>query len=285
MLSLSPQNLLCPCLWILTWLNTTCMHPAIQTISHNVLFDDMHLQINQVDNFTNLLEIKTNKSHWVIIHFSSTWCVSIEEDVRVNTVEWNTSGLKYNQTSIPDILSTRIGSTAVAFAVAWISVNKIEMAELETDRVGNAITICNLSIPPTPSLSQSSMLHITPAEIRFPYTNDLTENAYILLFPRSSLHNLVSFNVWYFYCMSSSTSLKLHLVTVLWFKWWDSKILHTEVIVLLLCKFLNCPPLQSYPQPLRGMPIHILHTYSPLPYESWTSQQMTWTRKLLDSCH
>ena len=122
MLSLSPQNLLCPCLWILMWLNTTFTHPAIQTISHDVLLDGMHLQINQVDNFINLLEIKANKSHWVIIHLSFTWCVSIEEDVRVNTVEWNTSGLKHNQTCIPDILSTRIRCTAVAFVVAWTSI-------------------------------------------------------------------------------------------------------------------------------------------------------------------
>ena len=117
------------------------------------------------------------------------------------------------------------------------------------------------------------MLHITPAEIRVPYTIDLTENAYILLFPRSSLHNLISFNVLYFYCMSSSISLKLHLVTMLWFKWWHCKILCTEVIVLLPCKFLNCPPFQSYPQPLtatlrhswtatqRHAHTHILHTY------------------------
>ena len=82
------SHLLCPCLWILTWLNTTFTHPTIQTFSHNVLLDDGHLQINQVDDFTSLLEVKTYKCHWVIIHLSSTWCVSIEEDVWVDTAEW-----------------------------------------------------------------------------------------------------------------------------------------------------------------------------------------------------
>ena len=132
---LSSQNLPCPCLWILMWLYATFTHQAIQTSSHDVILDGVLLQINQVDNFTNLLEIKTNKSHWAIIHLSSTWCVSIEEDVWVNTVEWNISGLKHTQTYIPDILSTKIRSTAVAFVCMSID-NIIEMAELETDCVG-----------------------------------------------------------------------------------------------------------------------------------------------------
>ena len=45
---------------------------------------------------------------------------------------------------------------------------------------------------------------------------------YILIFPSSSLHNLVAFNIWCLWIISPH----LHLVNMLRFEWWDSKILH-----------------------------------------------------------
>ena len=128
----------------------------------------------------------------------------------------------------------------------------------------------------------------------FPYTNDLRENTYILLFPSSSLHNLVSFNIWHLHCLDCSISLNLHLVSMLWFKWWDSKILCRGKSS---CKSLNIPPSQVQPQPSmeiprhshtdtepRAKPTHMLNIYLPLPFESWTSQRKTWTHKPLGSC-
>ena len=115
-------------------------------------------------------------------------------------------------------------------------------------RVGMSISQCTntavqyLSIPPTP-VSVINSAQYTYRKSDFPYTNDLRENTYILLFPSSSLHNLVSFNIWRLYCLDCSISLNLRLVTMLWFKWWDSKILcGGNYYRAISCKSLNFPP-------------------------------------------
>ena len=111
------------------------------------------------------------------------------------------------------------------------------------------------------------MLHITPAEIRFPYTSDFTENAYTYFFSQALLCTTWypsmsgTSTAWAAALLSSPTCSDLSDGTV---KSYAQRLLYCYVnfSTVLHCSHTHShsQPLSDFhEQPLRGMPTH---TYS-----------------------